>query len=65
MMDLILSVVLILVCLAFIVKTVFFCIDVCVQAKLSKKTFKTCTKFLQKYGGMFDKMDKMLDSMDE
>ena len=56
MTDLVVSIVLIVVALTFVVKTVFYIIEVLVGAKASRKTLKLANKCLKKYEALFDKM---------
>lgn len=56
MTDLVISIVLIIVALTFVVKTVFYIIEVLIGAKATKKTLKLANKCLKKYDALFDKM---------
>lgn len=45
-----------LITVAFIVKTIFYVVDVCLGAERSKKTLRLANKVLKKYEVLCDKM---------
>ena len=62
MTDLVISVVFIVIALAVVVRTVFYCIEVLVNTKMNKKSFRLINKFFKKYEPLFDKMSDMLNN---
>ncbi len=65
MTDEIMTVVFIVIALAVVVRTVFYGIQVIVEAKTNKKSFKLLNKLMKKYEPMFDCLNKYMDKLDE
>ena len=63
-MDTLLVIAFSVIALALVVKTVFYCIEVCINARATKKSLKLVNKLIKKYEPLFDKMSDMLDNTD-
>lgn len=65
MTDLVVSILLVVIALAIVIKTVFYVIEVIVNNKMTKKSFKLINKIFKKYEPMFDVLSKYADKLDE